>query len=88
MDSVIDVPHEADPADELVDETETPTGNGAGLIGDLIVQGVVRENGSGRRPTGPFIETALETGLVFAEPTLENGFHLKSFCGAAVRVVW
>jgi hypothetical protein len=54
VDGVINIPHEADPADELVDQTDAPAGNGAGLVGDLVMKGVVRENGSGRRSRSAF----------------------------------
>jgi hypothetical protein len=67
---------------ELVDDAHAAVNDGPVAMGNVIVEGVRREEGPLGLGVARFIESAFDSGLACAEPRAENLFHLKSLVGS------
>jgi hypothetical protein len=69
---------------QRMEHADAATRDSVCLVGDFIVNVTGSEYGLESKSIACLIEAATNTLLAFIEPALENGFHLKSFCGRGV----
>ena len=78
MKTFVDGLGQTDMVNKPVDDAYAAVNDGPVAVGNVIVEGVRREDGPVGLGVPRFIDSAFDSGLAFAEPRVENPFHLKS----------